>query len=612
MTRPTAAPAIISNRGATVAELFFARVRETPNTEAFRYPTAYEQWRSRTWQQTGDEVTEAAAGLIALGVAAGDRVAIASSTRYDWILADLAIMAAGAATTTVYPSTAAPDVAYILADSDSRVVFAENDEQVAKLRGIRDQIPEVVKIVTFDGAADPDESWVISLDRLYELGRSYLAENPDAVEHRMGALRPDSMATLIYTSGTTGRPKGVRLRHESWTYLATAVEATGLLHAADLQYLWLPLSHSFGKVLLAVQLHIGFSSAVDGRIEKIVDNLGVIRPTVMAGAPRIFEKVYARVASAAVADGGIKAALFKWAIDIGLQRIRLIRSGKPVPPLLRVRHAIADRLVHSKIRDRFGGRIRGFVSGSAALSRDIAEWFDALGMVVLEGYGLTETAAAASLGTLADYRPGTVGKPLPGTQIRIAEDGEVLIKGPNVTDGYHNLPDETAAALIGDGWLASGDIGELDADGYLRITDRKKDLFKTSGGKYVAPSYIEGLFKSICPLASQMVVHGDQRKFCSALITLDQDAVTEWADRHGMAGKAYAEVVTSYEMRRDIADSVHALNSRLNRWETIKRFVILDHDLSVETGELTPSLKLKRKVVADKYAALLDAFYAEN
>ncbi len=359
-----------------------------------------------------------------------------------------------------------------------------------------------------------------------------------------------------------------------------------------------------------LQIRIGFASAVDGDLDKIVDNLGVVQPTFMAGAPRIFEKVHARVRTNVKAEGGLKPKIFDWAFGVGHEVSRLRQQGKEPSGLLAVKHRLADKLVFSKVRDRFGGRIRFFISGSAALSRDVAEWFHAAGVIVAEGYGLTETSAATFVNRPADPRFGTVGLPMPGTEVKIADDGEVLIKGPGVMRGFHGLPEETAEMLDDDGWLHTGDIGEVE-DGYLRITDRKKDLIKTSGGKYVAPQKIEVIFKAICPYASQIVVHGDTRNYCTALITLDPDAMQTWAEMHGHTGKSYAELVALPEVREMVAGYVDELNQRLERWETIKKFEVLPHDLTVEDGDLTPSMKVKRKAVEKKYMSVLDSMYQE-
>ena len=606
------AATIVAERAETVAAMFLDRVRATGSREAYRFPVADDTWESRTWAEVGAQVDRVAAGLIALGVQPGERVAIASGTRYEWIVADLAIMCAGAATTTVYPSTIAEDVGFILSDSDSRVVFVEDEVQLAKLRSQRADLPGVRAAVLLSGASeDPaDGDDVLSLVELEAKGAALLLEQTDVVAERVAALSGDDLATLIYTSGTTGRPKGVRLSHSSWTYEGAAVDALDMLHIDDLQYLWLPLAHSFGKVLLTLQLAIGMPTAVDGRVEKIVQNLAVVRPTWMGAAPRIFEKAYGRVVTMAHAEGGAKAKIFDWACRVGVKVSRLRREGRPVPRQLAAQYAVADRLVFAKVRDRFGGRVRFFISGSAALSPRVAEWFHAAGILILEGYGLTETSAGSMVNRPDRFRIGTVGIPLEGTEVKVADDGELLLRGPGVMQGYHRLEQETSEVLVGDGWLATGDIGEVDAYGFVSITDRKKDLFKTSGGKYVAPSNIEGMFKAVCPLASQMVVHGHGRNYVTAVITLDPDAVAEWATRHGQEG-SHAEVVSSPAMRTEIDGYVDQLNARLNRWEQVKSYLLLDHDLTIESGELTPSMKVKRRVVEDNYRDRLDALYGE-
>ncbi len=595
----------LAERAPSVGRMFLDRVQQSPDRPAYRYP-AGDTWTTVTWRETGDRVHSLAAGLVALGIDPEERVAIVSGTRYEWILADLAIMCAGAATTTVYPSTVPTDVAFILADSQSRIAFAEDDGQIAKIREHRSELPRLDKIVTFSGTADGDT--VISLDDLAKLGDELLAEQAEVVEQRVSGTQPDSLATLIYTSGTTGRPKGVRLRHSSWTYEGAAVAAQNILSIDDVQYLWLPMAHSFGKVLLTNQLCIGFETAVDGRVEKIIDNLAVVRPTFMGAAPRIFEKAHSRIVTMTQNEGGAKAKIFDWAFKVGTDVSRRKLAGQGVPPHLAVQHAVADRLVFSKIRDRFGGRVRFFISGAAALNREVAQWFHAAGILILEGYGLTETSAGSTVNRPDNYRFGTVGLPFDGTELKIAEDGEILIKGPGVMQGYHNLEEQTQESLK-DGWFHTGDIGEIDADGFVRITDRKKDLFKTSGGKYVAPSLVEGQFKALCPYASQMVVHGNERNFCTAIITLDPDQIQEWAKRNGLEGRPYEEIVASPQAYEMVEGYIDELNTRLNRWETVKKFIILEHDLSVETGEVTPSLKVKRKVVESNYKDRLDALY---
>ncbi|TPG28139.1 AMP-dependent synthetase/ligase [Mycolicibacterium hodleri] len=590
-----------------VASMFLDRVQKSADSEAFRYLVAGE-WVSATWQQSADRVEDLSAGLLALGIDTEQRIGIASSTRYEWILADLAIMCAGAATTTVYPSTNADGIAYILADSQSRVVFAEDAGQLAKLTERRTELPNLTKVVLFDGPGDGE--WVITLAELAELGQKYLLEHPSGVRTRTGAITPQQLATLIYTSGTTGAPKGVRLSHSAWAYEATTIVAMNLLREDDVQLLWLPMAHAFGKVLIAAQLACGFVTAIDGRVDKIVDNMAVVKPTVMGAAPRIFEKAHARIITTQQSQGGLRARLFAAAFTVGLRVDRRRRAGRAVPLPMSLLYLLFDRLVFSKVREVFGGRIRFFISGAAPLNRDIGEWFHAAGLLILEGYGMTESAAGACVNRPDHYKLGTVGLPFDGTSIRIDDDdGEIQIRGACVMDGYHNLPDTTADTFTDDGWLRTGDLGTIDADGFLTVTGRIKEIFKTSGGKYIAPPAIEAKFIALCPYASQFMVFGEAHNFCVALITLDADLMSGWAAENGLKGATYEELVHAPEVRDLIDGYMAKLNGGLNRWETIKKWAVLDHDLSIERGELTPSLKVKRSVVADHNERVLDAFY---
>ncbi|HET6152181.1 MAG TPA: long-chain fatty acid--CoA ligase [Marmoricola sp.] len=599
----------IEKRSPNLAVQFRERVSKSPGAEAFRVPAADDQpWVSYTWKQTGDRVEKLAAGLLSLGIESEQRVGIAAGTRLEWIEADLAVLCAGAATTTVYPSTMASDVAYILADSGSRIVFAENDEQVQKLRDHQSDLPDLFKIVVFEGTTDGERT--ISLDDLAALGEKHLAEHPDAVDQAVAGIKPEQLATLIYTSGTTGKPKGVRLTHSSWTYEGAVVQSQKILDENDLQFLWLPMAHSFGKVLLSAQLACGFATAIDGRVDRIIDNVGIVRPTFMGAAPRIFEKAYARIITMQESEGGAKEKIFNQAFAVGKKVDALTFAGKPVPLTLKLQHALFDRLVFSKIRARFGGRVRFFLSGSAALNRDIAEWFHAAGLLILEGYGLTETSAGAFVNSPDDYKIGTVGPVFPGGQVKLGDGDEILIKGPNIMDGYHNLPEETAKTLTEDGWLHTGDKGSIDADGFLTITGRIKELFKTSGGKYVAPPAIEAKMKAICPYVSQFMVFGNERNYCIALVTLDPDAMRDWAKDNGQAGASYADLVASDAVKAMVTKYVDELNGQLNRWETVKKFELLDHDLTIESGELTPSMKVKRNVVEENNKTLIDALYS--
>ncbi|MFC8951418.1 AMP-dependent synthetase/ligase [Streptomyces sp. NPDC057101] len=613
----------IENRPPSVATLFLERVERTPDAEAYRYPVPAasgagpDDWKSLSWGQAAERVYAIAAGLVDLGVRSEERVALASSTRVEWILADLGVMCAGAATTTVYPQTNAEESAFILSDSESKVLIAEDAAQLAKAVERRADLPSLHHVVVIDATGvESDGEWVLSLAELEARGRAYLEKHPEAVKERVGAITPTQLATLIYTSGTTGRPKGVRLPHDNWSYMAKAIAATGLVTQDDVQYLWLPLAHVFGKVLTSGQIEVGHVTAVDGRVDKIIENLPVVQPTYMAAVPRIFEKVYNGVAAKARAAGGAKYKIFQWAAGVSrayakASQDNFRRTGTASVPFgLGAKHKVADALVYSKIRDAFGGNLRACISGSAALAPEIGYFFAGAGIHILEGYGLTESSAASFVNPGEAYRTGTVGKPLPGTEVRIADDGEILLRGPGIMEGYHGLPEKTAEVLETDGWFHTGDIGELSADGYLRITDRKKDLIKTSGGKYIAPAEVEGQFKAVCPFVSNILVHGADRNFCTALIALDEPTLLGWAADHDLAGKSYAEVVAAPQTVSMIQGYVDRLNEGLQRWQTIKKFRLLPRDLDIEHGELTPSLKLKRPVVEREYKDLIEEMYA--
>ncbi|MFF3836447.1 AMP-dependent synthetase/ligase [Streptomyces sp. NPDC001930] len=613
----------IENRPPSVATLFLERVERTPDAEAYRYPVPAasgagpDDWKSLSWGQAAERVYAIAAGLVDLGVESEERVALASSTRVEWILADLGVMCAGAATTTVYPQTNAEESAFILSDSESRVLIAEDAAQLAKAVERRADLPNLRHVVVIDATGvESDGEFVLTLAELEARGKGYLEKHPEAVKERVAAITATQLATLIYTSGTTGRPKGVRLPHDNWSYMAKAIAATGLVTQADVQYLWLPLAHVFGKVLTSGQIEVGHVTAVDGRVDKIIENLPVVQPTYMAAVPRIFEKVYNGVAAKARAAGGAKYKIFQWAAGVSREYAKASqdnfrRTGTASAPFgLTAKHKVADTLVYAKIREAFGGNLRACISGSAALAPEIGYFFAGAGIHILEGYGLTETSAASFVNPGEAYRTGTVGKPLPGTEVRIADDGEILLRGPGVMEGYHGLPEKTNEVLESDGWFHTGDIGELSADGYLRITDRKKDLIKTSGGKYIAPAEVEGQFKAVCPFVSNILVHGADRNFCTALIALDEPTLLGWAAEHDLAGKSYAEVVAAPQTVAMVQGYVDRLNEGLQRWQTIKKFRLLPRDLDIEHGELTPSLKLKRPVVEREYKALIEDMYA--
>lgn len=591
----------------SVAEMFHHRVHSTPDGDAYYYRKAG-AWRTMQWREVGVRARNIACGLRSMGMADDDRVAIQSGTRLEWILADMGILCAGCACTTIYPSSTPAEIAYILADSQARIVVAENDKQVAKLQIARRELPGLEAVVVIDGASTAD-GWVLSLDELERRGAEWDREHAGEYERVSDAIGSDRLATLIYTSGTTGNPKGVVLTHDCWVFEGEAIDSIGLLSPGDKQFLFLPLAHSFGKVLECAQLRIGFATAVDGDIDSLVANLAEQKPTFMGAVPRIFEKVYNKIVSGAREKGGLSLKIFTWAVAVGKEVSKLRQERKEPTGLLALKYALADRVVFQKIRAVFGGNIRFFISGAAPLSREIAEFFHGAGIVIAEGYGLTESSAASFVNRPEDFRFGTVGPPLPGVEVQIAADGEVLIRGRGVMRGYYNLPEATAESLDADGWLLTGDIGVMD-DGYLKITDRKKDLIKTSGGKYVAPQELEGKLKTRSTLISQVIVHGNNRNFCTALVTLSPESAPGWARAHGLEGADYATLVSHPLVKAEIEAAVASLNKELPSHSSIKKFAILHRDLTQEEGDLTPSLKVKRKAVEAKYKAVLDGFYA--
>ncbi len=592
----------------SIPDMFLQRVAASPDARAFGAPDANDAPVWYTWAQIAARAKAIAAALTTLGVGREERVAILANTRLDWIVADLGIMCSGAATTTVYPTTEPEDACFIVADSGSKVLIAENPAQAAKMNPAA--VPSLTHVILIDGAADPAAAIPqLTLAELERRGAEVLAGQPSLVDDLVAAIEPDGLATLIYTSGTTGRPKGVELLHRGWCWEGVAQSDVGVLLPSDLQFLWLPLSHSFGKTLICGIIHVGVPTYVDGRVEKIIDNLSLIRPTLMCAAPRIFEKVYNKVVTQATSAGGLKAKIFAWALRTGRAKVALEQAGKPVPGGLMRKYGIAHKLVFSKLHARLGGNIRYMVSGSAALSVPIAEFFAAAGLPISEGYGLTESSAGNFVNRPGQLKIGTVGQPLGDLEVRIDTDGEVLLRGAPVMRGYHNLPGETASVFTEDGFFRTGDIGELDADGFLKITDRKKDLVKTSGGKYIAPSHIEGLFKALCPYTSQVLVIGNARNYCTMLVTLDPEAITGWAAGTSVEGRPYDEIVGSAEAAAMVQGHVDELNAKLNRWETIKKFTILPRDLTIEHGEITPSMKLKRRTVETNFSSEIERMY---
>jgi long-chain acyl-CoA synthetase len=564
------------------------------------------RWQGVAWSEVARRARDVADGLAAIGLRPGDRVAIIGETNLEWILADLGILGAAGITVTIYQSNKASECQYILADSGARFIFCDTDAQVAKIREVRGKLPALEGIIRASGsAADPFERTLAELERA---GEEWRRANPDAHASRLAALGPDAPASFIYTSGTTGNPKGVILSHGNWVYEAYAVEQLRIIGPDDVVLMFLPMAHSFAKVIEAVWFATGATVAFVESLEKILDNASEVKPTVMPSVPRIFEKAYNTVVSKGLATPGLKGKLFQLALESFEQYATAAEQGKSYSSF---GFTIGKKLVFPKLthalNERFGGRMRLFVSGGAPLSPKIAHFFGVLGFTILEGYGLTESSAGTFVNRPGKNRIGTVGPPVPGTQVRIADDGEILVKGGGVMQGYYNNPAATAE-VVKDGWLYTGDIGYLDEAGHLKITDRKKDIIVTAGGKNVAPQNLENELKTE-PLISQVMVHGDKRKFLSALVTLNEENARKWASDNGVA--AAAALHEDPRIRAHVQKAIDALNAKQSSYSTIKRFAILPRDFTQESGELTPTLKVKRKLVTQNYKDLLDSFYAE-
>ena len=593
----------------TLVRMFRDRVKRYGDRVCLRHK-AEGAWRDISWKEFGERVDAFAMGLISLELEPGQCVSVLSTTRPEWAVADLGILSARGRTVGIYPSNPPKDVEYLLSHSEAAVVVVENPDQLEKVLSVRERLPALRKIVVIEGLADTSEEDLFSLDAFLELGRSRAEKLRDELEARVAAARPDEIATCIYTSGTTGPPKGALITHGNVLFNIEATKDRVPLADGDEYISFLPLAHLLERFIFYATLFHGVTINYAESFERLGANLLEIRPTALIGVPRVYEKIYDRVVGAAEAAGALKGALFRWAVSVGRKYAVLTTEKQPVPAGLRMRRALADRLVFSKMRERVGGRIKWLGSGGAPLSRSIAEFFHAAGLPIFEAYGLTESSAPATCHAMDDYRFGTVGKPIPGVDVKIADDGEILIRGPNVFAGYFKEPEATAEA-IRDGWLYSGDVGVFDADGFLKITDRKKDLIITAGGKNIAPQNIENLMK-ISKYISHIMVYGDRKPYCVALVTLNLEEVRPWAETRGIPSTDEAELARHPEVRKLIQGVIDEKNRELVSVETVKKFRILESDFSEETGEITPTMKVKRKFTSNKYMDIIEKMYDES
>jgi len=563
-------------------------------------------WQGISWQQLRSTVRHIARGLLTLDLQAGDRVAILSDNRAQWVQCDLGIMTAAGITVPVYASSTPEQAAYILQDAGVTALFIDTPAQLDKVLAMRSPVPSLKHLVIMVGGA-PDNSDVLTLAELIQRGRD-AADLESVLEERLKSLTPDHEATYVYTSGTTGPPKGVVQTHGNHLFMMESCAAITDLAEGEINLLFLPLAHSFARLESFLGIYQGWTTAFAESIDALARNMREVRPVTLAGVPRVYEKVYAGV-QAEVARSAVKRAIFNWSVGVGLRASRLQQKKQPLPFGLRLQRSLAFRLVFNKLRQGLGGRLRYLISGGAPLPRKIAEFFHAAGLPILEGYGMTETCPALAANRHDRYKVGTVGSPLPGVELRLDEDGEILARGPNIAKGYYRQPEATAEVFLADGWFATGDVGEIDAEGFLRITDRKKDMLVTAGGNTVAPQNLENLLTGD-PLISQAMVYGDRRPFLTAVLTLDEEAARTYARELGIGGETMAELAADPQIRILLEWRVQRVNQGLAPYETIKNFVIAREDFSEAGNELTPTLKLKRQVVTEKYRAELEALYS--
>jgi len=557
-------------------------------------------WVKRSFVEVEEIVRKLALGLVDLGVGKGDKVSILANTRPEWTFLDFAALSIGATVVPIYQTNSPEECQYVLENSDAKVVVVEDDEQLEKVRAVRDRLPLLERVVRMTGESED----AISLDDLAGRGSGGAQE----WERRWRAVAPEDVCTFIYTSGTTGPPKGCVITHGNYRAMLDMVKQNSVIEGEDVTYLYLPLAHSFALLIQLGSFDLGATIAYWERDPlKIMPNLAEVKPTYFPSVPRIFEKIYTTATSAMKKEGGLKKAVFDWSIQVGGKMREAERAGRKPGFLLRKQYEFADKRVLSKIRGLFGGELRLAVSGAAPISPDILRFFDAAGVLVLEGWGMTETSTAATISTPDDFKIGTIGKPFPGCEVRIAEDGEILVKGPNVFQGYYKNEEATRETIV-DGWLHTGDLGEIDPDGFIRITGRKKDIIITAGGKNITPANLESEIKQH-PLVSQCVVVGDRRPYLVALVTLDPEEAAAYAKEHGLPDNP-AQLASNGDVRAEIEAHLARVNDKFARVEQIKKIAILPNDLSQESGELTPTLKVKRAVVAGKHEREIEQLYA--
>jgi long-chain acyl-CoA synthetase len=600
MEYSTAAPVVETTGSTTIADMLGIAADKFADRSAAKIKSG-DAWVDISYRETGEIVSEIARGLIDLGLQPGERVAVLCTTRAEWAWASFGICSAGGVVVPIYPTNSPEECEWVAGNSEARFAVCEDPSQVAKLVAVRERLPALEEIVVIAPDAGGGDSAAISLEDLRARGR---ARDAAEVAERSRAVSPSDPYTFIYTSGTTGPPKGCVLTHGNYRSVVSMCEQVAVLETGDVAYLYLPLAHSFALLIQLLAVDLGATVAYWGGDPKgIVGELMAVKPHYLPSVPRIFEKIYTLVTASA------DPAKIRGATQVGLKVRELQAAGQPVPEQLQAPFDQADQELFANVRNVFGGRLRQATTGAAPIAKEILEFFYACGVPVMEGYGMTETATASTISTLESHRFGSVGRALPGCELKIGEDGEVLIRGPHIFRGYYKMEDKSFGA-IEDGWMHTGDLGSLDEDGYLAITGRKKDIIITAGGKNLTPANLENDLKQ-SRWISQAVMYGDRRPYPVALITLDPEEIVHFAREHGLPEDS-ASLSREPKVRELIQSVLDEANSRYARVEQIKKFVLLDHDLSQETGELTPTLKVKRNVVNEKYEPLFDQLYAEG
>lgn len=604
----------------SLAHLFVERIKTSNSSIALRFKEARAPYRDMSWDDLGHLVQEMAYGLISLGLEPAAKAAVMAPTSYQWVTSDLSILLAGGVSIPIYPTSSSSDIEHILNNSEASIVFVHNETLLNRVLAVRQKLPQVKKIVLLTPPSKGksiselgvDPNLLLGLEELLQAGRKLQQERPELVEERMNSRKREDLATVIYTSGTTGTPKGVMLTHDNILSVLVDMPEVLPIGGDDTFLSFLPLSHVFERVCGEYYwISSGACCAYAEGIEHVGKNMGEIQPTVMLVVPRILDKIYSKVNAGIQGASGRRRKLIEWSISVGKEVQRYKNAGKPIRQLLSAKFWLAEKLVLSKLRERIGARLRLIVSGGAPATAEVIEFFNAIGITVLEGYGLSETSAPTNVNRIHKNKFGTVGCKLNSVEMKIADDGEVLFRGPTIFKGYYRADEMTAEVFSPDGWFHTGDIGTVDADGYLKITDRKKDLIVNSSGKNIAPQKIETVLKTI-PFVSQAIVFGDKRKTLVALFTLDEQATIEYARDKNWAFKEFSDLIESDELKGTLRKEIDTRCKQLADYERVRNFAVLPHELSVENGELTATLKIKRNVLKVTYKSLIESLYKEE